>query len=105
HPSSLRLPASPPTLPTRRSSDLGPEALAALTTFLFAQDGDVGRGPLQVGADGVLAGAVGFRHPVSDALGLGVAAEPRGGGGTEDDRKSTRLNSSHGSISSAVFCL
>src|SRR5438128_8341418 len=35
----------------------------------------------------------------------GPADERRGGGGGGRDRKSTRLNSSHGSISYAVFCL
>src|SRR2546422_4532779 len=34
-----------------------------------------------------------------------AASGPRGGGETERDRKSTRLNSSHGYISYAVFCL
>src|SRR5438309_8651444 len=32
-------------------------------------------------------------------------AGDHGGGGAERDRKSTRLNSSHSSISYAVFCL
>src|SRR2546429_4596194 len=52
-----------------------------------------------------------FRSPVA---GLGPAGGPaprRGGGrrgraaGVAEDRKSTRLNSSHGYISYAVFCL
>src|SRR2546427_6285032 len=34
-----------------------------------------------------------------------VAARARRHGGTERDRKSTRLNSSHSQISYAVFCL
>src|SRR5207249_7001036 len=39
--------------------------------------------------------------------GAGRAGSPRGGGAARDwgDRKSTRLNSSHVSISYAVFCL
>src|SRR5207245_11699630 len=35
----------------------------------------------------------------------GVARRQLGSAGAELDRKSTRLNSSHGSISYAVFCL
>src|SRR2546422_7024618 len=34
-----------------------------------------------------------------------LALRPRAGGGAAGDRKSTRLNSSHGYISYAVFCL
>src|SRR3712207_7802296 len=38
--------------------------------------------------------------------GAGVVQGPvRGGGGGREDRKSTRLNSSHANISYAVFCL
>src|SRR5699024_12644574 len=44
---------------------------------------------------------------VAHAVGISVEAELGKIGGTEDDidRKSTRLNSSHVSISYAVFCL
>src|SRR3712207_7309662 len=45
-------------------------------------------------------------HPA--ALPPGARPEPRdhpGGGGRPEDRKSTRLNSSHANISYAVFCL
>src|SRR2546422_8195001 len=41
----------------------------------------------------------------SDRLELRPAARPPRGGGGHGDRKSTRLNSSHGYISYAVFCL
>src|SRR2546430_11225012 len=34
-----------------------------------------------------------------------VEVDPAGDAGTEEDRKSTRLNSSHSQISYAVFCL
>src|SRR2546429_5401683 len=37
--------------------------------------------------------------------GKGMASVGRGGQGHQGDRKSTRLNSSHGYISYAVFCL
>src|SRR5690348_17982752 len=40
-----------------------------------------------------------------DSAGRGRPADPRGGGFPRLDRKSTRLNSSHPSISYAVFCL
>src|SRR5207245_9593091 len=51
------------------------------------------------------------REGGTEAGGPGVRPEPAGrpgrggGGGGARDRKSTRLNSSHGSISYAVFCL
>src|SRR2546430_10249833 len=38
-------------------------------------------------------------------LGRGQRAAGRGAGGDPEDRKSTRLNSSHSQISYAVFCL
>src|SRR5438128_3755977 len=46
----------------------------------------------------------------ADGLDLGAAPVPSSGGGGDDrglrrDRKSSRLNSSHGSTSYAVFCL
>src|SRR5207245_11122609 len=37
-------------------------------------------------------------------IGVGVACNHRTNGWVKRDRKSTRLNSSHGSISYAVFC-
>src|SRR5438128_7026046 len=40
-----------------------------------------------------------------NTLGSGLSFAVRNGGGSARDRKSTRLNSSHGSISYAVFCL
>src|SRR5207245_9976824 len=52
----------------------------------------------------VLAGCQSLVPPVRDP---GAARRQAGhrGGGDQPDRKSTRLNSSHGSISYAVFCL
>src|SRR5687768_6110320 len=54
-------------------------------------------------------GAVGQSLDVAHALGLALAAGPERWtameGGWPIDRKSTRLNSSHGYISYAVFCL
>src|SRR2546422_2145438 len=50
-----------------------------------------------------------FRSPCSSQGGrpVGIAApnSARSSSGSESDRKSTRLNSSHGYISYAVFCL
>src|SRR5690606_38567047 len=45
--------------------------------------------------------AVGFQQGGEDAQGGGLASSV----GAEEDRKSTRLNSSHVKISYAVFCL
>src|SRR2546428_8448529 len=44
-----------------------------------------------------------FRHPLADVS--AKAAAPIGERMAEEDRKSTRLNSSHDQISYAVFCL
>src|SRR5207245_4231309 len=74
-----------------------------------------GRGPLQGGHGGWPAAAtclspVPGRQEGGRMRDTGTGDERRGrGGGTRtrssSDRKSTRLNSSHGSISYAVFCL
>src|SRR5947199_1304456 len=44
-------------------------------------------------------------HAIIDVVGEGVAAGETGVGNVGEDRKSTRLNSSHLGISYAVFCL
>src|SRR6266704_5581415 len=44
-------------------------------------------------------------QPAHDGIGHGCPGCPDGGGPQRPDRKSTRLNSSHVSISYAVFCL
>src|SRR5438445_2219574 len=44
-------------------------------------------------------------HPAGPDLFQLLRADGREGGGEEEDRKSTRLNSSHANISYAVFCL
>src|SRR5438309_7247571 len=51
--------------------------------------------------------SLGFHHPVKLLRGgaHGVAALLEQGGDPVGDRKSTRLNSSHSSISYAAFCL
>src|SRR5690606_41691554 len=96
------LPASDP-FPTRRSSDLPRRAVVACvvlgvaTTFaIAAQQGfDV---PTLIQAAPQMGIAIAF----SVLLGLWFAATMRR---SEEDRKSTRLNSSHVKISYAVFCL
>src|SRR5699024_12610332 len=73
-----------PSFPTRRSSDL------------------LARGDLEAAAH---AAAEAIAR-LLDLFGHGnVAVELIAGGGGAEDRKSTRLNSSHVSISYAVFCL
>src|SRR5687768_17746823 len=63
-------------------------------TTLFRSDGDAGAA---AGRAGEVAGVGGLRRRAR------VPDEPFGPSGL--DRKSTRLNSSHGYISYAVFCL
>src|SRR5207245_6500000 len=97
--------ASPPppphphhhSLPTRRSSDL--VARAEHSEAEPAQDQH--RAPLAVHIRGPVAElAIAVPPPTVRRAGARHAA-----GVTASDRKSTRLNSSHGSISYAVFCL
>src|SRR5699024_12640706 len=80
-----RAPPVPPPFPTRRSSDLGSRLPIEKD---LAEALGVSRGSLREGVR---------------ALALLGVLESRQGAGT--DRKSTRLNSSHVSISYAVFCL
>src|SRR2546429_3588411 len=47
----------------------------------------------------------GKRNAIEVTVGAGSARPPDSVGGPRRDRKSTRLNSSHGYISYAVFCL
>src|SRR5207249_8289903 len=97
-----RPPLPLPSFPTRRSSDLaalGSAAAAGAGGFALA---------------GTLALNGGFLAAIrtSEGTGRALAAIPLlwlellvVGAGTGIDRKSTRLNSSHVSISYAVFCL
>src|SRR5207245_10148115 len=91
-----------PSFPTRRSSDLfGGAVFNEEKNALDARQvaNDFPEGPRN---NRKFPGPVGY---------LVRPAEPGGfvrlpfGGHSEADRKSTRLNSSHGSISYAVFCL
>src|SRR5207245_11454915 len=94
-----------PSFPTRRSSDLdggtGPEATFA------ALSGAVGLGLFAhaEGVEGHSLSSGGGGHGVGDGIGAeGQPADQIGKCPSTPDRKSTRLNSSHGSISYAVFC-
>src|SRR5699024_11722389 len=79
-----------PSFPTRRSSDLDMRGGAALLRHL----------PLDV-PDAVGDGLGVQDHPAAAPVGVVVGLLLA----VEGDRKSTRLNSSHVSISYAVFCL
>src|SRR5437868_8076092 len=76
--------------PTRRSSDLGQRL-----TQVHVAEGDVAR---------FVAQHV-FRQTAQQRTGGVLAHVVKGGQRQPLDRKSTRLNSSHVSISYAVFCL
>src|SRR2546422_6836815 len=74
-------------------------------TTLFRSEA---RRPLDAGAQVAVLGVAGGRGQADELA--GHEARPRGGRGDRhgrraQDRKSTRLNSSHGYISYAVFCL
>src|SRR5690606_41122566 len=79
-----------PSFPTRRSSDLGPAAMVPVPRT---------------------AGTVILAVDVSNSMGADDVAPTRLAGAQRaarafvEDRKSTRLNSSHVKISYAVFCL
>src|SRR5690606_42027080 len=80
-----------PSFPTRRSSDLGP----CVPTSVHH--------PPLCAAALVVEGALTQSRPVRHAKGSGPGGQAVG---VElEDRKSTRLNSSHVKISYAVFCL
>src|SRR5207245_8708503 len=95
-----RLPASP-SFPTRRSSDLGCVQEPERLTITRAVPGNFRGPPLRIIAGNRSvslatmpeAAVHANGHPMSRKHEIGL------------DRKSTRLNSSHGSISYAVFCL
>src|SRR5699024_11429992 len=83
----------------RHTLDVGPASELALRADLAGHPGDlVGEGVQLVdhGVDGVLQGQHLTLHVHLDLLGEIARSE---------ERKSTRLNSSHVSISYAVFCL
>src|SRR5687768_18483593 len=84
-----------PSFPTRRSSDLGePDRRPVEVAQRLAN----GFGGVAAGDDDVVYSVTG--EPVDHVGDVGAAGERE-----RRDRKSTRLNSSHGYISYAVFCL
>src|SRR5207245_2968045 len=93
-PPALRPPRPLPSSPTRRSSDLGARRCPARA----------GRAPTH----GIVRAARLARRParVGGVAAVHLRAGPhwRTAATPPTDRKSTRLNSSHGSISYAVFC-
>src|SRR5690606_41552255 len=98
-------PRSRPSAPTRRSSDLGGDRLGEVD---HQGDAAVGQALLAGGAGvdlpvAVLAIADRPHLRVRQPLGDQVIAH-RIGAALAQDRKSTRLNSSHVKISYAVFC-
>src|SRR3712207_8473555 len=60
---------------------------------------------LVIGAIGTAVGTSGEEKPKGEELGVGEEGGATKNKGGEEDRKSTRLNSSHANISYAVFCL
>src|SRR5690606_42145933 len=79
------------SFPTRRSSDLDPARRTGKALVTFALPGEQIT-PTPLAAGGVV-------YPIALRL---IATNARG---ESQDRKSTRLNSSHVKISYAVFCL
>src|SRR5207249_9096943 len=91
-----RAATAPRSCPTRRSSDLRQPLLRYRDG---AGDRDVAEREQRFGiALPLRPGELRQRQP-------GQFARPEGQGDSKPDRKSTRLNSSHVSISYAVFCL
>src|SRR5699024_11879200 len=91
------------SFPTRRSSDLTfiGDGFAAVSI-----DAHLGLHIHQLSAGGEHDEHHAALVEEVDAVCLGGDSVPHaGGGGAVQDRKSTRLNSSHASISYAVFCL
>src|SRR5207245_9018725 len=92
-----------PSFPTRRSSDLGVVVVPAdnVTRQRFeAVAGQCAAIAAQTSRAGGNGPSTHVRNPAATLL-----DQVLGGDGANLDRKSTRLNSSHGSISYAVFCL
>src|SRR5207245_9229918 len=94
-----------PSFPTRRSSDLGvgQEAFEPFAIDLIGQAAEAPAVGIGLGAERRSDEKESF-----DTLGAGAREQKCGCRShrlASQDRKSTRLNSSHGSISYAVFCL
>src|SRR5205814_8437930 len=101
--SRLRHPLDLPSSPPRRSSDLGggvrrssPTSEAGVVRAVSCGGGVIARATSGAGVSGASTAGAGVD---------GAKATCGGGVGASEDRKSTRLNSSHLGISYAVFCL
>src|SRR5699024_12864387 len=93
------------SLPTRRSSDLGPGDLSrgcASARRLAAGLGQARRRLLLPADDSAATGS--GVHLLAAAAAAARCSDQGGRGSAEEDRKSTRLNTSHVSTSYAVFC-
>src|SRR5207245_8966674 len=102
--SSLLYPSHLPSFPTRRSSDLNRQLLSAffIVVILFGVFFTMG---YVVGRNSAPASAASLPSTTVASSQRPEAASPAAPQSAAPDRKSTRLNSSHGSISYAVFCL
>src|SRR5690606_41365311 len=92
HASAALLP--PPSFPTRRSSDLRPPATSSARSTRPAARSRALRSPTTKSWPTTTSGGS-----------TGGCPSAGGSASTTEDRKSTRLNSSHVKISYAVFCL
>src|SRR2546430_5661305 len=90
----IRRPPRSTLFPYTRSSDLGPEQ--KLVAFVMEEKA-IPRQGMSIEGGGVVTS--GSHSPMLD-VGIGLGYAP-----SAQDRKSTRLNSSHSQISYAVFCL
>src|SRR5207302_6305367 len=86
-----------PSFPTRRSSDLWVMRADPAIVFWEGETRRLGDGLTLIRCGGHFAGGT--------VLHWGDGADGRGVPAAAEDRKSTRLNSSHVKISYAVFCL
>src|SRR5438477_5794309 len=86
------------SFPTRRSSDLERRRHCHARRWAILRDGARRDVDMEVGAAQCLL-------VNAELIGVGLGIRERGPGRLLQDRKSTRLNSSHMSISYAVFCL
>src|SRR5207245_10310344 len=92
------------SFPTRRSSDLLPGFAGESSSVQFSK----GIFRVEIARDFKRLNALGSGIPFHTRhfrQGVGHSRHAFESAGCERDRKSTRLNSSHGSISYAVFCL
>src|SRR5690606_41187411 len=93
------------TAPTTISTLSLHDALPILAHSIAQAAVGVGHALDDLVRDAHLGGVVGGRHPQAQHVGAQGVHQLVGGDHIAQDRKSTRLNSSHVKISYAVFCL